>query len=84
MNTYTFFPIPSEHHHSIKLINYTIYLNNIYICSFAYSIIISYTILGKQLYIYDINGQKICTITFSSTLKGLSYVFSQHSVHIQL
>ena len=84
MKTYTFFPVPSEHHHSIKLTNCTVYLNNIYICSCAYSIIISYTILGKQLYIYNINSQRICAITFSSSLKSLSYIFFPHSIRIRV
>lgn len=83
MKTYTFFPIPSEHHHSIKLANCTVYLNNIYICSFAYSIIISYTVFGKQLHIYDINSHKICTVTFSDSLKYLSYVSFENSVYIR-
>lgn len=81
MKTYTFYPVPSEHYQFITLKNCIVYLNNIFICSSAYSIILSYTILGKQLYIYNLNGQKIFTTTFPNTLKEISYIHFTNSIY---
>ena len=81
MKTYIFYPIPSEHHQFIALTNCIVYLNNIFLCSSAYSIILSYTILGKQLHIYSINGQKIITITFPDTLNEISYMLLTNSIY---
>lgn len=83
MKTYTFYPIPSEHHHSINITNCIVYLNNSFLCTSAYSIIISYTILGKQLYIYNLNGQKIFTATFPESLKEISYMRYSNSIYLE-
>lgn len=85
MNTesYTFYPIPSEHHHSINLTNCIVYLNNNFICSSAYSIILSYTIFGKQLYIYNIDGKRIFSTTFPTSLKEITYMIFSNSIYIQ-
>lgn len=83
MKTYTFYPVPSEHYQFITLKNCIVYLNNIFLCSSAYSIILSYTILGKQLYIYDLNGQKIFAITFPNTLKEISYIHFTNSIYFE-
>lgn len=83
MKTYTFYPIPSEHHHSINLTNCIVYLNNNFICSSAYSIILSHTIFGKQLYIYNIDGKRIFSTTFPTSLKEITYLIFSNSIYIQ-
>ena len=36
---------------------------------------------GKQLYIYNLNGQKIFTTTFPNTLKEISYIHFTNSIY---
>lgn len=83
MKTYTFFPVPSEHHNFIVMKNCTVYLNNTYLCSSAYSIILSYTILGKYFCVYNINGQKIYSIALPNSLEKISYKISAGSVFFE-
>lgn len=83
MRTYKFYPVPSEHCQFITLKNCIVYLNNIFLCSSAYSIILSYTILGKQLCIYNLNGQKIFVITFPDTLKEIAYIHFTNSIYFE-
>ena len=82
MKTYTFYPVASDNHHYIKLSNYNVYLNNRFVCSFAYSIIISHTIFGKRLCIYSLNGQEIFSTRFPNTQKKISYTICLSSIFI--
>jgi len=59
MNIYNFYDHPSESCKIIYTNNFNVYLNMIPLCSHVYSIMISYTINGKYLNMYDNNGNRI-------------------------
>lgn len=81
MNTYIFSKLPSEQYKFINLNNHIVYLNKDILCTSAFSILLAHTILGKNIYIYDNNGNRILNISFSIVLNEIEYAISFHSIY---
>lgn len=81
MNTYIFSKLPSEQYKFINLNSHIVYLNKKTLCTSAFSVLLAHTIFGKNLYIYDNNGNRIIKISFSIALNKIDYDISCHFIH---
>lgn len=73
MNIYNFCGYPSESCKIICVNNFNVYLDMTLLCSHVYSIMISYTISGKHLNMYDNNGKRIHSHLLQDDIIKLSY-----------
>lgn len=73
MNKYNFYDYPSEICKIIHLNNFKVYLDKVFLCHNASTIIISYTITGKHLNAYDKNGERIYSHHFLPNVTGISF-----------
>ena len=81
MNIYSFYESPSESCKTICTNDFNVYLDMTLLCSHVYSILISYTINGKHLNMYDNNGKRINSHLLSDNVIKLSYYQSHDNLY---
>lgn len=81
MNTFSFYSQPSEHCKLIYLINNNVYLNNFLLCSNTSLVMISYTILGKRLHMYNQNGKLLFIHFLPISTAEISYYQVENNIY---
>lgn len=81
MNEFNFQSHPSELCKVICVNNISVYLDLVLLCSHVYSIMISYTIAGKHITLYDNNGKRIQSHLLPISVVKISYYQSYNTIY---